>query len=41
VLFGATTPEQVSANLAAVEVLERLDAERLDALRALGAGRPG
>jgi aryl-alcohol dehydrogenase-like predicted oxidoreductase len=42
VLFGATTPEQVSANLAAVEVLERLDAERLvDALRALGAGRSG
>jgi aryl-alcohol dehydrogenase-like predicted oxidoreductase len=41
VLFGATAPEQVSANLAAVEVLERLDAERLDALRALGAGRPG
>lgn len=36
VLFGATSPEQVTANLEAVEVLERLGPDRLAALRALG-----
>lgn len=36
VLFGATSPDQVTANLEAVEVLERLDADRLAALRAVG-----
>jgi aryl-alcohol dehydrogenase-like predicted oxidoreductase len=35
VLFGATTPEQLAANLEAVEVSERLDPEQLAALRAL------
>jgi aryl-alcohol dehydrogenase-like predicted oxidoreductase len=40
VLFGATRPEQVTANLEAVEVLERLDGERLAALRALGGTSP-
>jgi L-glyceraldehyde 3-phosphate reductase len=40
VLFGATTPDQVTANLEAVEVLERLDADRLAALRSLGDGSP-
>jgi aryl-alcohol dehydrogenase-like predicted oxidoreductase len=37
VLFGATRSEQVTANLEAVEILERLDGGRLAALRALGA----
>jgi aryl-alcohol dehydrogenase-like predicted oxidoreductase len=36
VLFGATSPDQVTANLEAVEVLERLDPERVAALRAVG-----
>lgn len=40
VLFGATTPDQLTANLEAVEVLERLDADRLAALRSLGDGSP-
>lgn len=35
VLFGATTPEQLAANLEAVELAERLDARQLEALRAL------
>ncbi len=38
VLFGATTPDQVTANLEAVAVLERLDAGHLAALRSLGDG---
>jgi aryl-alcohol dehydrogenase-like predicted oxidoreductase len=40
VLFGATSPDQVNANLEAVEVLERLDAKRLAALRSLGDDPP-
>jgi len=40
VLFGATSPDQVTANLEAVEILERLDADRLAALRALGDASP-
>ncbi len=36
VLFGATRPEQVTENAAAVEVLERLDAAQLARLRAIG-----
>ncbi|HZD37305.1 MAG TPA: aldo/keto reductase [Actinomycetes bacterium] len=40
VLFGATRPAQVTANLEAVEVLRRLDRERLATLRALGGTGP-
>jgi aryl-alcohol dehydrogenase-like predicted oxidoreductase len=36
VLFGATSPAQVSDNLAALEVLAGLDADQLTALRNLG-----
>jgi L-glyceraldehyde 3-phosphate reductase len=35
VLFGATTPQQLAANLEAVELAERLEPGQLDALRAL------
>jgi aryl-alcohol dehydrogenase-like predicted oxidoreductase len=38
VLFGATTPEQVAENAAAVELLDRLTPADLDALRAIGVG---
>ena len=37
VLFGATTPEQVAENAAALEVLDRLDTASLTELRAIGA----
>lgn len=36
VLFGATTADQVAENAAALEVLERLGADELEALRVLG-----
>ena len=38
VLFGATTPEQIAENVAAVDLLARLDAAGLAALKATGAG---
>jgi L-glyceraldehyde 3-phosphate reductase len=37
VLFGATTPEQVAENVAAVDLLARVDAADLAALKAVGA----
>jgi L-glyceraldehyde 3-phosphate reductase len=37
VLFGATRPEQIEQNVAAVALLERLDADDLAALRRIGA----
>jgi len=38
VLFGATRPEQVAENAAAVELLDRLTPADLDTLRAIGVG---
>jgi aryl-alcohol dehydrogenase-like predicted oxidoreductase len=40
VLFGATTPEQVSQNCQAADLLERLDDRQLERLRRVGA-QPG
>jgi aryl-alcohol dehydrogenase-like predicted oxidoreductase len=40
VLFGATSPEQLRANCAAVRLLDRLDADDLAALRRIGAQPP-
>jgi len=37
VLFGATKPEQIVENLAAVEVADRLDADAIERLRRIGA----
>jgi L-glyceraldehyde 3-phosphate reductase len=37
VLFGATSPEQVAANAAALELLDRLDETTLEQLRGIGA----
>jgi aryl-alcohol dehydrogenase-like predicted oxidoreductase len=37
VLFGATTPEQVTENVAAVDLLARMDAADLAAVKAIGA----
>ena len=37
VLFGATRPEQIAQNLAAVELLDRLTGEELTELNKLGA----
>jgi aryl-alcohol dehydrogenase-like predicted oxidoreductase len=38
VLFGATRPEQISQNLEAVDLLERLSGEELSELQAVGRG---
>jgi aryl-alcohol dehydrogenase-like predicted oxidoreductase len=37
VLFGATSPQQVAENVAAVEVKARLDAATMERLRAIGS----
>jgi len=37
VLFGATKPEQISENLAAVELKTQMDAEAIDALRGIAS----
>jgi aryl-alcohol dehydrogenase-like predicted oxidoreductase len=41
VLFGATRPEQITQNLEAIELLERMDGEDLTALRAVGVAGSG
>ncbi len=40
VLFGATTPAQVAENVAALDLLDRLDADVLAELRAIGQTPP-
>jgi aryl-alcohol dehydrogenase-like predicted oxidoreductase len=41
VLFGATTPQQIAENVAAVSIAERLQAEELERLRAIGVTSAG